>query len=97
MKSRERYLELKLDAIISVLHEQMSELDTLTNQKPPEIEEILLRQKLMRQILNAMKTIDETYGDNVDCNNDCDYASVRAGECECFNRKQDEIESRCPV
>ena len=33
----------------------------------------------------------------VDCEVECDYAAVRAGECECFNRKHDEMESRCPV
>ena len=36
-------------------------------------------------------------GMNVDCEIECDYAAVRAGECECFNRKHDEMESRCPV
>jgi hypothetical protein len=33
----------------------------------------------------------------VDCETECDYAAVKAGECECFNRKHDEIETRCPV
>lgn len=33
----------------------------------------------------------------VDCPYECDYAAVRAGECACFNRKHDEMESRCPV
>ena len=33
----------------------------------------------------------------VDCEVECDYAAVRAGECECFNRKHDEMEARCPV
>ena len=36
-------------------------------------------------------------GMNVDCEIECDYAAVRAGECECFNRKHDEMEARCPV
>lgn len=32
----------------------------------------------------------------VDCKVECDYAAVRAGECECFNRKHDEMEAHCP-
>lgn len=32
----------------------------------------------------------------VDCEVECDYAAVRAGECECFNRKHDEMEAHCP-
>ena len=31
-----------------------------------------------------------------DCEVECDYAAVRAGECECFNRKHDEMEAHCP-
>ena len=90
-------LQLKLDSIIAVLRRQMNELDELTKQKPVEIEQVLLRQKLLREIINAMRSVDETHGDTVDCSHDCDYSDIRNGECECFNRKQDEIESRCPV
>ena len=32
----------------------------------------------------------------VDCEVECDYAAVRAGECECFNRKHDEMEAHSP-
>jgi len=32
----------------------------------------------------------------VDCEVECDYAAVRAGECECFNRKHDEMEANAP-
>lgn len=97
MRSREDYLDLKLKAVMSVLNRQMDELETLQLEKPVEIAEVLLRQKLLREIVNAINSVQPTYGDSVDCSNDCDYSDIRNGECECFNRKQDEIESRCPV
>ena len=98
MRSREEHLELKLKAIMSVLNRQMDELDALSKQQPLEIEEVLLRQKLMREIVNAIKSVGVyNSGDYVDCTNDCDYADVTNGECECFNRQQDEIEARCPI
>lgn len=41
-------------------------------------------------------TEEELGIDQVDCEVECDYAAVRAGECECFNRKHDEMEAHCP-
>lgn len=35
-------------------------------------------------------------GDRVDCEHDCDYAAVKAGECECHNEKMDQMEANCP-
>jgi len=35
-------------------------------------------------------------GDRVDCEHNCDYATVKAGECECHNKKMDEMEANCP-
>jgi len=32
-----------------------------------------------------------------DCGFDCDYSTVKAGECQCYNNKHDEMEARCPV
>ena len=95
MRSREEYLDLKLKAIMSVLHRHMDEL-RVQLARPVEFREAL-RQKLLREIVNALNSVTPTYGDNVDCSHDCDYSDIRNGECECFNRKQDEIESRCPI
>lgn len=97
MKSREEYLDLKLKAIMSVLRRHMDELEELQLARPVEFAEVLLRQKLLRELINAISSVDSTYGDSVDCSHECDYSDIRNGECECFNRKQDEIESRCPV
>ena len=95
--SREDYLDRKLQAIISELHKQMDELEELQLARPVDFPEVLLRQKLLRQLVNAIQSVDSTYGDGVDCSNECNYSDIRNGECECFNRKQDEIESRCPI
>lgn len=97
MRSREDYLELKLNSIMSVLHRHMDELEQLQLAQPVEFAEVLLRQKLLREIINAISSVDDKYGDIVDCSNDCNYSDITNGECECFNREQDEIESRCPV
>ena len=35
-------------------------------------------------------------GDRVDCEHDCDYSTVKAGECQCYNRKHDEMEAHSP-
>ena len=95
--SREDYLDRKLQAIISELHKQMDELEELQLARHVDFPEVLLRQKLLRQLVNAIQSVDSTYGDGVDCSNECNYSDIRNGECECFNRKQDEIESRCPI
>lgn len=96
-RSREEYLDLKLKAIMSVLHRHMDELEELQLARPTEFAEVLLRQKLLREIINAIQSVEPTHGDIVDCSNDCDYSDITNGECECFNREQDKIESRCPV
>ena len=96
MVSREDYLNLKLSNVIDAIDKEIDALKNVEQTRPGDFMEIAVRHKILRNIIDAMRNVG-TYGDNVDCSNDCDYASVRAGECECFNRKQDEIESRCPI
>ena len=92
MRSREECLDLKLKAIMSVLNRHMDELEELQLARPVEFAEVLLRQKLLRELINAIQSVEPKHGDIVDCSNDCDYQDIRNGECQCFNRKQDEKE-----
>ncbi len=97
VRSREAYLDLKLKSIMSVMHRHMDELEELQLARPVDFAEVVLRQKLLRDYINAIQSVDEIHGDTADCSNDCNYSDITNGECECFNREQDEIESRCPV
>ena len=96
MKSREDYLDLKLSKVIDAIDKEIDVLKHVEQNRPGDFMEIVVRNDILQNIIDAMLCVG-TYGDNVDCTNECDYTSVRAGECECFNRRQDEIESRCPI
>lgn len=96
MRSREDYLDLKLSKVIDAIDKEIDVLKHVEQNRPGDFMEMAVRNEILQNIIDAMLSVG-TYGDNVDCTNECDYASLRAGECECFNRKQDEIESRCPV
>ena len=39
--------------------------------------------------------MDDEY--EYECDQDCDYSDVVNGVCECYNRKSEEEEARCPV
>ena len=39
--------------------------------------------------------MDDEY--EYECDQDCDYSDVVNGECECYNRKSEEEDARCPV